>query len=406
MADLSKRIVVIGAGAAGLTAAETLKQQGYTNIVVLERSDRAGGKCCSPQYDGRSYELGAGFISDHNRAVLKLVKQYEVPTELVEYGKSILVDTKTKTARQKLKTLWQLLIYLKLLRRYRTLVQPGWKKIDPALCVTFDQFAKRHHIQLLAEELALYFTGFGYDYFATVPAAYVLKYYSWALLKARLQKKMYTFPQGIQHLWTIVAKQHDVRYNTVIQQIQRGDTITITTTTGELVCDDLMIASPLDEALKYLDASADERRLFSQIEYCDYRTYAIWLDGFPKASGFLPGSYTPDRMGQPVYWYHRHVDSNLYTFYVLGDWKITDDQVLANIAAVVKPYGGTIAKTEVIKHWKYFPHVSGAVMRSGFFDQVENLQGQRHTYYAGEVMNFSTVGLTAEYAEQLVAKYF
>ncbi len=401
-----KRIVIIGAGAAGLTAAETLKQQGYKDVVVLEKSDHAGGKCCSPEYQGKIYELGAGFVSAHNRTVLNLVQRYQVPTALVEYGKSTLVDAHTKTIGQKLKTVCELLTYLTLLRRYRTVAQPGWAQVDPALCVPFAEFAKRHHIEWLAKELALYFTGFGYDYFATVPAAYVLKYYSWKLLKARLQQKMYTFPQGIQHLWVTVAKHHDVRYNCVIQHIQRGDTITITTTTGELVCDDLIIASPLDEALEYLDASADERRLFSQIEYCDYRTYAIWLDGFPKASGFLPGSYTPDRMGQPVYWYHRHPDTNLYTFYILGGWKITDEQVLHNIRTVVQSLSGTLRKVETIKRWKYFPHVSPAVMCTGYFDQLESLQGQRHTYYAGEVMNFSTVGLTAEYAEQLVEKYF
>ncbi|MBI4407900.1 MAG: FAD-dependent oxidoreductase [Candidatus Kerfeldbacteria bacterium] len=401
-----KRIVIIGAGAAGLTAAETLKQQGYQSVVVLEKSDHAGGKCCSPEYQGNVYELGAGFVSNHNRAVLKLVQRYQVPTAVVEYGKSILVDAQPKTIGQKLKTVRELLTYLTLVRRYRTVAQPGWVHVDPAVCVPFAEFAKQHHMEWLAEELALYFTGFGYDYFATIPAAYVLKYYSWPLLKARLQKKMYIFPQGIQHLWTTVAKQHDVRYHTVIQQIKRADTITITTTEGELECDDLIIASPLDEALEYLDAHADEHTLFSKIEYCDYRTYAVRLDDFPKASGFLPGNYTPDRMGSPVYWYHRHADTNLYTFYVLGDWKITDEQVLANIVAMVKPFGGTIVKTEVIKHWKYFPHVNGDVMRSGFFDQVEKLQGQHHTYYVGEVMNFSTVGLTAEYAERLVQRFF
>lgn len=406
MPDFTKRIVIIGAGAAGLTVAETLKRQSYTQVTVLERSDRAGGKCCSFDHKGQSYELGAGFISGHNRTILTLAKQYQVPLAALRYGNSVVVDTPEQAWYQKLPTLWQLVRYLRLIRRYRQVAQPGWRQVDPTLCVPFTTFVKQHQLELVAKELALFFTGFGYDYFDTIPTAYVLKYFSWELLQARLQKKMYIFPEGIQHLWTTVAKHHDVRYNTVIQQIQRGDTITITTTAGKLECDVVIFASPLDEALQYVDASAKEQRLFSQIQYCDYRSYALQLEGFPAKSGYVPGNYTPDRVGQPGFWYQRHPDTNLYTFYVLADWKMSDEMVLANIATLVKPFGGTIAKIEVIKHWKYFPHVSSEAMRAGYFDQLENLQGQRNTYYAGEVMNFSTVGLTAEYAERLVKRFF
>ena len=43
--ERAQRIAIIGAGAAGLTAAEELKDKGYQNITVFERTDRAGGKC-------------------------------------------------------------------------------------------------------------------------------------------------------------------------------------------------------------------------------------------------------------------------------------------------------------------------------------------------------------------------
>ena len=36
------RIGIVGAGPAGLTAAETLKQKGYINVTVLEKTDHAG----------------------------------------------------------------------------------------------------------------------------------------------------------------------------------------------------------------------------------------------------------------------------------------------------------------------------------------------------------------------------
>lgn len=413
MPDLAARIVVIGAGAAGLTAAEMLKRQGYSNVIVLERSNRAGGKCYSLDHEERPYELGAGIVAANNHTVLGLAKEFNVPVEQVQFGKNIFLDADTgeripeKTILRKLSTLRQLLFrYIRLVKKYRATAQPGLQQLDPALCVPFERWAAQHNIPLVADELAPFFTGFGYGYFSDVPAAYVLKYYSWDMLKTFAQRKLYKFPQGIQTLWTTIAEHHDVRYNTVIKDIRRDTSVTITTTTEQIECDRLIIAAPLDEALTYLDATETERHLFSKIQYCDYRTYAIWIDNFPAMNGYIPGNYRSDRPGQPVFWYKRYSDSNLYTFYALGDWKMTDDTILKNIQDVVEKLGGTVQSVHTIEHWKYFPHVNTEDMSGGFFDALEHMQGVRHTYYAGEVMNFSTVGLSAEYSEDLINRFF
>ena len=61
-------LVVIGAGAAGLSAARAARAQGRT-VVVLEASDRAGGRIWTDHSLGFPAELGANFIhgaSDQN----------------------------------------------------------------------------------------------------------------------------------------------------------------------------------------------------------------------------------------------------------------------------------------------------------------------------------------------------
>lgn len=45
-------------------------------------------------------------------------------------------------------------------------------------------------------------------------------------------------------------------------------------------------------------------------------------------------------------------------------------------------------------------------MREGFFDTLEALQGKNHTYFAGELLTFSTVDQTTWYAEELVERCF
>lgn len=406
------RIGIVGAGPAGLTAAETLKQKGYTDVMVLEKADHAGGKCRSIEYEGRIYELGAGVLSENNRTVRELARRYNVKTERVDFTTSPLtldangIPIPPYSLRQKMRLIREGIIYNRLIGRYHQITEHGLLHVHPDLTISFIEWAKKHRLTLLTREFAKYFTGFGYTYFEEVPAAYVLKYYSKRTIQAFLKKSFYKFPDGIQGLWTTVAKQHHVLYDTSIASIKRENTVTVQTQTSAHTFDALILTSPLDEALTFLDAHPKEINLFSKIIYCDYRTYACIVKGFPKQTGYVSGNFTNNRKGYPVFWYERYQDTDLYTFYILGDWSLSDEDAQTHIAELIRPLGGTIERIHTIARWKYFPRVSGEDMRDGYFDKLESLQGENRTYYAGELLNFSTVDLSASYAKQLVERFF
>ncbi|XP_071024608.1 spermine oxidase-like [Oncorhynchus clarkii lewisi] len=60
------RIVVIGAGLAGLAATKSLLESGFTDVTVLEASDRVGGRVQSIQHGQTTLELGATWIHGAN----------------------------------------------------------------------------------------------------------------------------------------------------------------------------------------------------------------------------------------------------------------------------------------------------------------------------------------------------
>ena len=69
-------VVVVGAGAAGLTAARELKSKGL-NVVVLEASSKVGGRVLSDRTFSSSsaLELGPEFIhGEKNNRLLELVQ--------------------------------------------------------------------------------------------------------------------------------------------------------------------------------------------------------------------------------------------------------------------------------------------------------------------------------------------
>ena len=73
----STRIVVVGAGLAGLTAAYRLQQAGYA-AQVYEGSDRIGGRCWTGRgdfADGQIYEHGGELIDSNHIAIKQLAQE-------------------------------------------------------------------------------------------------------------------------------------------------------------------------------------------------------------------------------------------------------------------------------------------------------------------------------------------
>ncbi|MER7190658.1 flavin monoamine oxidase family protein [Streptomyces flaveolus] len=67
-------VVIVGAGFAGLTAAERLVDMGVS-VLVLEGRDRVGGRSFSGEVAGVKVDLGATWVAERHTAVLDLAKR-------------------------------------------------------------------------------------------------------------------------------------------------------------------------------------------------------------------------------------------------------------------------------------------------------------------------------------------
>ena len=57
-------------------------------------------------------------------------------------------------------------------------------------------------------------------------------------------------------------------------------------------------------------------------------------------------------------------------------------------------------------HWRYFPHVSSEDIVGGFYRDFERLQGNRRTWYTGELLAFPTVEHVVGYSRGMVDTHF
>ncbi len=80
---MNKQVVVVGAGIAGLTAAYFLKREGY-NPIVLEGSDRVGGRMCTDFINGFTIDYGAQFLMDKFAVEPSLIDSLGLNQQFIE----------------------------------------------------------------------------------------------------------------------------------------------------------------------------------------------------------------------------------------------------------------------------------------------------------------------------------
>ena len=406
------RIGVIGAGASGLTAAHFLQKAGYDRVTVLEREQRVGGKCCSLRVGGQVYEMGAVLATRDYSTTRELMESVGIRGAPIggmqcydPEGHPIDLFPRSQIPR----LIWQVLLHYAwdTRVRYRRINEPGLAGVHPDLHEPFAQFAREHALPSLGRALSLPFTGFGYGYFDEVPAAYVMKYLDLPMIESLVSpSRRIGWPDGVEALWARLAQRLDVRTGVTVRRVTRETTVHVETDQGAMEFDHLILTSPLDEALGFLDASPTETRLFSVI-----RTYHYWvllcrLSGMPDTSGYLPSHFVAERSGHVMMWYHRWPDQPLYALYALDDGSRSREEIERTCAADLRHLGARLEEVVAVRCWKYFPHVDPQEMDAGYYETLEGLQGARHTYYAGEIMSFATIEICARYARDLVRRHF
>ena len=75
----NRKVIVIGAGAAGMNAAYTLRKRGV-NAEILEAKDHAGGRIAGEYIDGFYVDTGAKFFTNNYRTALGLAEELGLPT--------------------------------------------------------------------------------------------------------------------------------------------------------------------------------------------------------------------------------------------------------------------------------------------------------------------------------------
>ncbi len=415
-----QRIAIIGGGVAGLSAAYRLNQKGYTNVVVFEKSNRVGGKVSTFFYDGLAYETGAIVVSPHFTDFIKLAREVGIEIKGYPGEFSYFENGDHMSHKQFLNSefsQWEILTsmvstYFYSLR-HPEIARNGFKDIPEELTLPMNAFLLENpSLVPLARLLEPGFVTFGYGYYNQIPAIYYLKEMHSTVLSMFAEGPetgaYFYFPEGYSTLMQRLASYSDVKTATPVTKVSRNDKgiIKVTTNNETTEFDKLIIATPLDTAVSYLDTSNEEKELFEMIHYYNYYTLVFRASGLPKETISLATNTKPDFVDNLMMFGNPYKDNDVYIAYMQVSVGTSDDKVLHNFIKGVENLGGKVEKSLKLSQWSYFPHVSSSAMKSGYFEKLGSLQGKRNTYYVGSVLGHEFVPTTAAYSINLIDREF
>ncbi|MBQ9227215.1 MAG: FAD-dependent oxidoreductase [Eubacterium sp.] len=457
------RICIIGGGPAGLSAGMYLEKKGYENYTILERLDRVGGKCWSPTYNGRRYEMGAimgvpsyyavhdveefcGFTHDGpklNRNYKdgngNVIEPFNPKKNITKIPQLMKMKKQTKKLAEILETKYKgydLNGHRGVAEgRYEGFSQQNAKRepvsgVNPNLknlTMPFKDWCEMEGVELTQKVWIGPFTSFGYGYFDEIPAAYVLKYLDFQTTMNFVNINLWTWKDGTQSIWERLNDhlKNPARLNSTIEKVERKDGKVYVTVNGEVEeYDKIIVTAPLyipnkrDDGqigmVDYFDTRDDEMELFSKIDYERYDVLAVETkpEDHPDISYYVFDNMTPETLGKLMVYYRRWKDTKdqVITTYALRKHRNSEEipydeckqQVLDDLKTMHNP------ASNVVNEWSvyYFPHVFSEDYAAGWYDKVEAMQDKYDTFYAGEIMSFGDMDETAEYSRELVERFF
>ena len=466
MTNKNERICIIGGGPAGISSAMYLEKQGYDNYVIFEKLNKVGGKSWSPKInvngEERSYETGAIMGACTYHAVHEVeefggVGHADGPNMRRMYrdksGKEIFpFDIKKNFSIKKTLGLLKLKKQMKKLVEIMDTKYKGYdcyghrgvaqgkysglsKGMDDALtliegenpnlkdlALPFDKFCKLNGVEEVMRIWLGPYTSFGYGYFDEIPAAYVMKYLDTTTAIEFVNMRLWTWKDGTQSIYVAANNKlkHPVLLNTEVVKVERPEGKVLVTVRHEGVerteeFDKLIVTTPLDYFANYAAATPEEKELFSKIIHEKYVDFIATFDkkAGPTISGYIFDNMTYDRLGHAMVYYHRWEDLEgdcPCSVYALRNhqgskdvsYEYTIDTMLKDMELCGYPVKDRMFEQETY----YCPHVSPEDYAAGWYDKLEDLQGTKNTYYAGEIISFGDMEDTCAASKDIVTRFF
>ena len=463
---LSDRIAIVGAGPAGIHMAYLLKKKGFTNIVVLEKTNTIGGKSNTIKHRNVIHEMGTCYLQpDYDDNVVALAKEFglwkpvnipsanvwldqdQFPRAYNEYvvieAMKILKIRDRDLAQQKLFSaiIKYTLVHRELFGKYdgELMRKPAPSTMNILNC-TFSKFLSKYNLTVLKPIFIASHTIQGYGHLDEISALYGLMWNTPNFLKGLAGKFMgkdhglTMISGGFQGLWETVKTRENIKvcFNVNIKRIQRTSSCVYIydKSRRRVLKFDFLIWTPsLFSNLHVINASQKEKKIFSKLNPAWFTTtlfdstYGIrgsspidyWISNIENKRECLVWSQrdsygTLNSLQGPAYQNGTlpgGPDGKFVRTGVAYQYGKRKPSVSKNKQAFYQHFRKLHAShIQIVKQktWEYFPRFSTQEMATGVLWDILEMQGSRRTWFAGSSVIFESVKSVLEYNKLLVSK--
>jgi oxygen-dependent protoporphyrinogen oxidase len=297
----AKRVVVVGAGIAGLTAGYELRKAGY-QVTVLEAKDIPGGRMAEKMHGSFMKYTGATGLFRFYKDMWDLIAELGLSERLMPYpkmGSGIADNTEETYALDFNQTIGMLrhpALSLGSRLRLASLIPDfmrARRSVDPCLVHTAAQFDDESMAEYLTRKV-------GADFLENVVAVVYRNLWAWNVEQSSKayflmiyphvrNQPSYTFTTGFGTLTRALAEKLDVRFNTRVHAIELGDdcegrNVIVDGPEGrqKLAADIVVCALPGNAVAGVVaDQTPWEKAFFADVPYAQYAMVAYVLKSKP-----------------------------------------------------------------------------------------------------------------------------
>ena len=230
-----ERIVVVGAGIAGLAAADELRVRGFDNVVILEARDRVGGRIWTSSIgDGVPVEMGATWIHGiRGNPVHEIAESNGIATISSDYDNSVVYDRHGREIGPVDRDLWH--EYMRL----------AYEMPDASLREVFERFAALKGLDDDERRLWLHSLSsmFEHEFAADLSELSIMSYDG----PSTLRGGDVVFPGGYSQIVEVLAAGRDIRLDSAVAEVDHsGPGVVVTTDAGATFeADRVIVTVPL-----------------------------------------------------------------------------------------------------------------------------------------------------------------
>lgn len=417
-AHAKTRICVVGAGPAGLTMAKELFRHGFTNVTIIEASDRVGGQSHSENIDGTIVDRGTCYVHQGYKRVKQMCREYGIP--IVHHGQAAIVTPEGAPSSKGPSHMPSMLKYVALWTK--------WTRSSPSSVgdhTTFSDWLNKNGLEDLTEAFIFNVGSVsqGYGPYSSVAAHNMLRWLTLHTLASGLGGGILTgmLSGGWEQLWAKVSHECScVRLNSPVESVRSvADDkveVAIRTQGGEVeveTFDQVIVTVPLDAVEHPLSSKFTP----SSITHTNFASVcwsaASWPLG-PDTNRFYINPYANTgefgkllsvrcdnynssaklgkrAVGETVLYLEEHAD------------ELEEDRK-ADIIAQLEAQGLTDIQLSFFEVFRYNVRFSEAGLRDGLVAEVDAAQGVGGVWYHGGLLSHWNVASISDFSALLALR--